>query len=113
MFLQVPLGIVQKDETKTAEVIELLDIYKKYVPAKSDGNPFPIILYCDGLSCERVDGAQKARINGGNPWHRLQMFEPCIQEWHKRLLHMQVKHYTTQLQYTDTALLSRDIKYIH
>ena len=25
MFLQVPLGIVQKDETKTAEVIELLD----------------------------------------------------------------------------------------
>ena len=101
MFLQVPLGIVQKDETKTAEVIE------------SDGNPFLIILYCDGLSCERVDGAQKARINGGNPWHRLQMFEPCIQEWHKRLLHMQVKHYTTQLQYTDTALLSRDIKYIH
>jgi hypothetical protein len=54
MFLQVPLGIVQKDETKTAEVIELLDIYKRYVPAKSDGNPFLIILYCDGLSCERV-----------------------------------------------------------
>ena len=30
MFLQVPLGNVQKDETKTTEVIELLDIYKKY-----------------------------------------------------------------------------------
>jgi hypothetical protein len=41
-------------------VIELLDIYKRYVPAKSDRNPFLIILYCDGLSCERVDGAQKA-----------------------------------------------------
>ncbi|CAC5412942.1 unnamed protein product [Mytilus coruscus] len=85
----VPLGVEEKDETKTADVIELLDIYKNYVPQKRDGSPLPMLLYCDGLSCERVDGAQKARINGGDQWARLEMFEPGIQEWHKRLLYIQ------------------------
>ncbi|VDI28050.1 Hypothetical predicted protein [Mytilus galloprovincialis] len=37
-----------------------------------------MLLYCDGLSCERVDGAQKARINGGDQWSRLEMFEPGL-----------------------------------
>lgn len=62
----MPLGVEEKDETKTADVIELLDIYKNYVPQKRNGSPLPMLLYCDGLSCERVDGAQKARINGGD-----------------------------------------------
>ncbi|CAG2233895.1 unnamed protein product [Mytilus edulis] len=43
------------------------------------------IVVCWGVSssamtfcCERVDGAQKARINGGDQWSRLEMFEPGL-----------------------------------
>lgn len=52
--------------------------------------PFPLVLFCDGLSCERVEGAQRARINGEDSWDRLDMFEPAIQEWHRRLMYLQV-----------------------
>ena len=50
----------------------------------------PLVLFCDGLSCERVEGAQRARINGQNRWERLDMYEPAIQEWHRCLMYLQV-----------------------
>ena len=50
----MPLGILKKDETKTAEMIEILEEYHKYIPTKPDGKPVKIPLFCDGLSCERV-----------------------------------------------------------
>ena len=71
-------------------MIDILENYKQYVPSDGKGDPVPIVLYCDGLSCERVDGAQKARINGADQWARLEMFEPGIQEWHRRLMYLQV-----------------------
>lgn len=52
--------------------------------------PFPLVLFCDDLSCERVEGAQMARIYGEDSWDRLDMFEPAIQEWHRRLMYLQV-----------------------
>lgn len=85
----VPLGILNKDESTTAGMIEILEDYTKYVPTDSNGMPTSLVLYCDGLSCERIDGAQRARINGHDNWARLQMFEPAIQEWHRRLMFVQ------------------------
>lgn len=84
------MGIFQFDETKTAEMIHILDNYGEYAPQDKDGKPLPFVLYCDGLSCERADGAQRARINGGDHWARLAMIEPVIQEWHRRLMFVQV-----------------------
>lgn len=52
--------------------------------------PVPLVLFCDSLSCERVEGAQRARINVQNSWERLDMYEPAIQEWHRRLMYLQV-----------------------
>lgn len=82
---QVPLGVLNKDGSTTAGMIEILEDYTKYVPRTRDEVPFSLVLFCDGLSCERVEGAQRARINGEDSWDRLDMFEPAIQEWHRRL----------------------------
>ena len=67
-----------------------MEAYHKYVPVKPDGNPFILPLHVDGLSCERGDNAQSARINGTTAWLQLQGLIMNIQEWHKRCLLLQV-----------------------
>lgn len=71
-------------------MIEILENYTKYVPRTRNRVPFPLVLFCDDLSCERVEGAQIASIYGEDSWDRLDMFEPAIQEWHRRFVYLQV-----------------------
>lgn len=52
--------------------------------------PFALVLFCDDLICERVEGAQIARIYGEDSLDRLEMLEPAIQEGHRRLMYLQV-----------------------
>lgn len=52
--------------------------------------PFPLVLFCDDLSCERVEGAQTASIYGEDNLDRLDMLESAIQEGHRRLMYLQV-----------------------
>jgi hypothetical protein len=85
----VPLGILHNDETKTKDMVEILESYHQYLPSKPNGDPVILPLYCDGLSCERTEGAQEARLNGADRWTRLEGLEPCIQEWHRRQLQLQ------------------------
>ena len=88
---QVPLGVLDKDENHTAEMIDILQHYQDhFVPIKEDGNPVATVLYGDGLSCERAHDAQKARINGISPHSHLESIYPSIQEWHSHLLNAQV-----------------------
>ncbi|KAJ8297377.1 hypothetical protein KUTeg_023908 [Tegillarca granosa] len=82
-FQQIPLGVMDKDEAKVADMIQIMDSYTKYVPMYPNGLPVTIPLHADGLSCERINDAQNARINATTPWLRLESFEGNIQEWHK------------------------------
>ena len=70
-------------------MVDILDHYNNYVPSRN-GLPVPTLLYGDGLSCERVNDAKNARINAANEWSRLEGLEPCVQEWHKRAILLQV-----------------------
>ena len=56
-------------------------------------SPFTVVVYGDGLSCERGNDAQRARCNGINPWGRLECIEPSAQEFHKEMLLLQVYYY--------------------
>ena len=49
-----------------------------------------LITWGDGLSCERHVDAQNARANAETPLDRLEGLEPSPQEFHKRMLLMQV-----------------------
>ncbi|XP_056001447.1 uncharacterized protein LOC130048570 [Ostrea edulis] len=80
---------MDKDESRVADTIDIVNEYHKYVPMKPDGSPLIIPLHADGLSCERVNDAQNARVNGTTKWQQLQGMIPNIQEWHKRCLLLQ------------------------
>ena len=91
LFGQIPLGVMDKDETKIRDMIDVVEAYHQYVPENPrTGKPIPILLYGDGLSCERVNDAQNSRINADNAWDRLDGIQPAIQEWHRRALQLQV-----------------------
>ncbi|XP_014672567.1 PREDICTED: uncharacterized protein LOC106813035 [Priapulus caudatus] len=83
----VPLGVIDKDETKITNMIDIVETYQQLVPLR-DGKLVTTILYGDGLSCERVNDAKCARISSANPMGRLDGIEPQIQEWHRRAIHL-------------------------
>ncbi|XP_041454879.1 uncharacterized protein LOC121407753 [Lytechinus variegatus] len=80
----VPLGVLEKDETKLSEMIDALDHWHKYVPGQK--SPIPMVLYGSAQSCDRVRDAIGARRNADTPWSRLSGLMPSAQEWHKRKL---------------------------
>jgi hypothetical protein len=88
----VPLGVLNKDEAKVVDMIDIMENYHKLVPRRGE-EPVPTILYGDGLSCERANDARNARINADNPWARLEGIEPAIQEWHRRAIQMTVSRF--------------------
>lgn len=69
---------MNKDKSTTESIIEILENYTKYVPRSRNKVPFPIVLFGNDLSCERVEGAQIPRIYGQNSLDRLDIIEPAI-----------------------------------
>ena len=84
------------DETKTVEMVSILQDYHQYVP-DIDGQPFKLPIWADGLSVERAHAAHESRINAPNPLERLEGLSPFAQEWHKRQLLLQVRYRYTNL----------------
>lgn len=71
-------------------VVNILSSLHKYVPCPNGDTLHTIITWGDGLSCERHVDAQNARANGSTPKYRLEGLEPSPQEFHKRMILMQV-----------------------
>lgn len=61
----------------------------EYVPRQGD-DIFQLVCFGDGLSCERHNDAHMARSNGESRLSKLQGLQPQVQEFYKRMLHMQV-----------------------
>nr|XP_054769935.1 uncharacterized protein LOC129277786 [Lytechinus pictus] len=80
----VPLGVLEKDETKLSEMIDALDHWHKCVPGQK--SPIPMVLYSNAQFCDRVRDAIGTRRNADTPWSRLSGLLPSAQEWHKRKL---------------------------
>ena len=89
-YFQINLGVFQEDPSTVAGTINILSGLHAYVPITPDHNVLKIVCYGDGLSCERHNDAHKARANGATPADRLEGLEPAAQEFHKRMLLMQV-----------------------
>lgn len=89
-LLQVPIGVLDKDESKVSDTIDIMVEYHKYLLLQKNGDPMVIILHADGLSVERGNNAQCARINANYPWQQLHGVVLNIQEWHKRCILLQV-----------------------
>ncbi|XP_076073057.1 uncharacterized protein LOC143044781 [Mytilus galloprovincialis] len=85
----VPLGIMEKDENKTEEMIEVIEHLQQYVPRDGQRKMMPLLLGGDALSVERGDAAQKARADGVNQEDRLEGFIWKSEDWHGHVITLQ------------------------
>ncbi|XP_056014422.1 uncharacterized protein LOC125649436 [Ostrea edulis] len=81
---QYPLGLFDTNETKTADMIQLLrDLQSKYVPLQDDHIVESVFFGGDRLTDERVQCAQQSVLNGETAESRLEGFISKIEDFHR------------------------------
>lgn len=90
LVIQVPLGILEKDENITEQMIDIVQHLQQYVPRRKDGKLIPILLGGDALSVERGEGANRARLDAINQLDRLEGFVWKSEDWHGHVISLQV-----------------------
>lgn len=68
-----------------------MDTLHQYVPRKNEENFFRIPVHGDGLSIERMRDAKAARAGSLSASGRFEGLEPVPQEFHRRVILMQVR----------------------
>lgn len=87
--MQINLGVCQENPSTTTGTIKIMEQLHEYVPRQGD-DLFQLVCFGDGLSCERHNDAHMARSNGESRLSKLQGLQPQVQEFLKRMQHMQV-----------------------
>ena len=68
---------MDKNRSAVQGVVSILDHLYEYVP-QNDGRVHTLIMWSDGLSCERHVGAKNARANEPTSLDRFEGLEPLI-----------------------------------
>lgn len=109
-LLQVPLGVILKNENLLNEMVEILDELHKYVPMKQTTQEFDlvhqydevehvsvkvyhfhhILLGSDQLTVARVRGCQRIRNNSDNGRACLEGLFPVVEDWHTKMCYLKV-----------------------
>jgi len=89
-FFQIPLGILEKDENITEQMIDIIAHLQQYVPKTDSDKMIPILLGGDALSVERGEAAERARIDAITPEDRLDGFLWKSEDWHGHVISLQV-----------------------
>lgn len=104
-YIQVPLGIIPKNENKLDEMVEIMSQLHQYVPAKEynkevfvegacgvgtsvnvqDAVLHPLLFGGDQLTAARARGAKRIKMNGISPMTRLEGLIPCAEDWHAKV----------------------------
>ena len=107
MYMQVPLGVLNKSEMKYDDMIDIMDHLHQYVPTQTsvvqvdlpepDGKiditktSFHTILFGgDQLTSKRARGSQMIRSNSITSTQQINGLLPCTEDWHARLCLLQV-----------------------
>ena len=102
LLVQVPLGVLLKNENKADDMVEIMSHLHQYVPAvehtktvfvPSTGEMVQIkhavfnkiFLGGDQLTVVRARGSQNAMENSISPSTRMRGLIPCIEDWHTKL----------------------------
>lgn len=84
------MGILEKNEMLTEDMINILETYQEYCPV-IDGEKQALLCGGDGLTTKRGADAQLARSDGVTPEDRLEGLIMKSEDWHEAVLCMQVK----------------------
>ena len=128
--LQFPLGIIMKNENQLDEMVDILTTLHQYIPlyevqgtsreagAQAD-EPVTIemlhkVLFGgDLLTAVRAKGAQRIRQNSEHPVGRLEGFIPVAEDWHAKVVLMEVCHYHNTTSCVTILLLKQLFLYCH
>lgn len=109
--LQVPLGIIMKNENKVDEMVDILSALHQYVPMKECTatvnlpemenatevkvqNMHVLLLGGDQLTAERARGACRVRQNSQSAVGHLEGIIPMAEDWHAKVCFLEVSHKT-------------------
>lgn len=94
--LQVPLGVLCKNENKSDDMVAIMTHLHQYVPSivsddsesiyksSSDVQFHKIFIGGDQLTAARARHAKKHMMNAHTPQARLEGLEPMIEDWHTK-----------------------------
>ena len=85
------MGVITKSEQKMEDMIEILEKLQKYFPKNSNGEPVVTFLAGDQLTCERVRGAERARVQSEDPLERFQGILETPGDWHALMTFYQAR----------------------
>ena len=90
VMLQVPLGVLQKNESLSADMIDILEHAQKYVPTVGE-TVKPILFGGDQVTRERATHAQDAKAQSSGSQKKLKGVIPKVEDWHTRMCFYQVR----------------------
>lgn len=82
LFLQVPLGIIFKDENINEDMLAILQQFHSYLPQMADGQIDGQIFTGDQLTVERAVNVIASVANGFTPAARLEGINLQIGDWY-------------------------------
>lgn len=105
--VQVPLGILPKNENTSSEMVDILSHLHRYVPMVeytedavvpstditvpvSKASVHPILIGGDQLTAARARSALKAKANEDKPSLRLEGLIPVAEDWHTKVILLEV-----------------------
>lgn len=120
--MQVPLGILPKNENNSEEIVEIVSHLHQYVPVIEfeEEQPIhssneivmvpkavfsPVLLGGDQLTASRVRGAKKAKVSDNVPSNRFEGIIPVAEDWHTKMNFMGVCLFTIIVMSTLSTLL--------
>ena len=109
-LIQVPLGVILKNENVLNEMVQILDELHKYVPMKQTVKEFDVVhdddnvehitvtvdhfyhtfLGGDQLTVARVRGCQRVRNNSESGKACLEGLLPVTEDWHPKMCYLKV-----------------------
>ena len=102
LTMQIPLGVLLKNEISYDDMTEILEHYQMYVPSLSCEKHIPntgvtedkqfltTLLGCDYLSVARARSAQLIRSTSELVKHTLAGILPVAEDWHAKVCFMEV-----------------------
>lgn len=76
------MGVLNKDENKSSDMIEILQTIHKYIPEKDNGELEETIFGGDLITCERCMNAQEDMRDAPTHKKRLTGVKPVIEDFH-------------------------------
>ena len=105
--LQIPLGVINKNENKGDEMVEIVSTLQKYIPVHQkcreqtlsngevatviDTSLHRLLFGGDQLTAARGRGAQSIRENGRDSVTRLEGFHMFSLDWHAKMKFLGVR----------------------